>query len=115
MIYLLLSINIILLVAGQTLWKVGLTGIDTKFSMNNILRMFLNPYIFGGLIIYGLATVIWLYILSRTELSLVYPIQSLCYVVAAVVAILIFRENIPVTRWCGLGLIVLGAYFVSFK
>lgn len=115
MIYLLLSINIILLVAGQTLWKIGLTGISMKCSMYNILRMFLNPYIFGGLIIYGLATIIWLYILSKAELSLVYPLQSLCYVVAAIAAILIFKENIPLTRWSGLGFIVLGAYLVSIK
>ncbi len=115
MIYLLLSINIILLVSGQTLWKIGLTGIEIKFNMQNILRLFFNPYIFGGLIIYGAATVIWLYILSRAELSLVYPLQSLCYVATAVAAVLIFKENIPPARWGGLGLIVLGAYFVSIK
>ncbi|GAA0719353.1 membrane protein [Clostridium malenominatum] len=115
MIYILLSINIILLVAGQTLWKMGLTKIELKFTIQHIVKMFFDPYIFGGLIIYGAATVIWLYILSRSELSLVYPLQSLCYVVAAVVAVLIFKENIPLTRWVGIGLIVLGAYFVSIK
>jgi drug/metabolite transporter (DMT)-like permease len=115
MIYILLLINILLLVSGQTLWKMGLTGIELKFSLQDIVKLFFNPYIFVGLIIYGAATVIWLYILSRAELSLVYPLQSLCYVTAAVAAVLIFKENIPLTRWGGLGLIVLGAYFVSIK
>lgn len=115
MIYVLLTINIILLTIGQTLWKMGLKGVELKFSMQSIVEMFFNPYIFGGLIIYGVATVIWLYILSKAELSLVYPLQSLCYVAAAVAAVLIFKENIPLTRWGGIGLIVLGAYFVAIK
>lgn len=83
--------------------------------MQSIIKMFFNPYIFSGLIIYGAATVIWLYILSKAELSMVYPLQSLCYVAAAVTAVLVFKENIPLTRWGGIGLIVLGAYFIAMK
>lgn len=115
MIYLLLLVDIILLVAGQTLWKIGLSGMNLKFTVHGLIKMLINPYVFGGLVIYSLATPIWFYILSKAELSLVYPLQSLCYVAAAVVALLVFKESIPLTRWVGVGLIVLGAFFVSFK
>lgn len=115
MIYLMLLLNIIFLVVGQTLWKIGLSGMDLQFTVRGVIKMIINPYIFGGLAIYSLATIIWFYILSKAELSLVYPLQSLCYVAAALVALLIFKENIPLTRWFGIGLIVLGACFVSIK
>lgn len=115
MIYILLGINIILLVLGQTLWKIGLSGMELKLTFQGIIKMFLNPYVFGGLAVYGVATVIWMYILSKAEISLVYPLQSLCYVITAVVAVLIFKESVPATRWFGIGLIILGAYFVSIK
>lgn len=115
MIYLLLLLNIILLVTGQTLWKIGLTGAELEFTAKGIVKLFFNSYIFGGLAIYLLATIIWFYILSKSELSLVYPLQSLCYVAAALVAVLIFKENIPITRWVGIGLILLGAGLVSIK
>lgn len=115
MIYLLLLINIILLVAGQTLWKIGLSGMDLEFTVHGIIKMFINPYILGGLVIYSIATVIWFYILSRSELSLIYPLQSLCYVAAAIVAVLVFKESIPQTRWLGIALIILGACLVSLK
>ncbi|MBM7868763.1 putative membrane protein [Clostridium pascui] len=115
MMYLLLLLNIIFLVAGQTLWKIGLSGMDLEFTVHGVINMIINPYILGGLSIYSVATVIWFYILSKAELSVVYPIQSLCYVAAAVIALLIFKENIPPTRWFGIGLIVLGACFVSIK
>lgn len=115
MIYILLLINILFLVAGQTLWKIGLSGMELEFCVHGIIKMFVNPYISGGLAIYSVATVIWFYILSKTELSLVYPLQSLCYVAAAVVALLVFKESIPLTRWFGIGLIVFGAYFIALK
>lgn len=115
MIYILLLVNIVLLVVGQTLWKLGLSGMNLKFTVHGVIKMIINPYVFGGLIIYALATVVWFYILSKAELSLVYPLQSLCYVAAIVVALLFFKENIPPTRWFGVGLIVLGAFFVSLR
>lgn len=115
MTYALLLVNIILLVAGHTLWKMGLSGMDLTFTVHGIIKMLINPYILGGLFIYSAATIIWFYILSRAELSLVYHLQSLCYVVAFVVALLVFKESIPLTRWCGVGLIILGAFFVSLK
>ncbi|MPN52745.1 4-amino-4-deoxy-L-arabinose-phosphoundecaprenol flippase subunit ArnE [bioreactor metagenome] len=115
MIYFLLAVNIILLVLGQTLWKIGLSGTTLELSFNGALRLLLNPYILGGLLIYGAATAIWLYILSKAQLSVVYPLQSLCYVAAAVIALVVFKENIPLTRWIGIAVIIFGAYLVSIK
>lgn len=113
MTYLLLIVNIILLVAGQTLWKVGLRGVDVEPKISSIVSCFKNPYILSGLFIYAAATIVWLYLLSKNELSMIYPLQSLCYVVAAFVAIFVFREHLPLTRWLGLSFIIVGAYFVS--
>ncbi len=115
MTYILLLINIFLLVLGQTLWKTGLKNIEMKLDFVSMAKLFLNPYIAGGLVIYAVATVIWFYILSKSDLSLVYPLQSLSYVAAAIIAVLVFKESIPPTRWAGIGLIMLGAYFVSLK
>lgn len=114
-VYSLLFVNIVLLVLGQTLWKIGLTGIEVKLSFINILKLIFNPYIFLGLVIYAVATIIWFYILSKAELSLVYPLQSLCYVLAAMIGLFFFKEHIPFTRWIGLMLIMVGTYFVSLK
>ena len=109
----LLLINICFLVGGQTLWKLGLNNSNFTLSFIGILRFIFNPYIFSGLVIYVIATAIWLYILSVAEFSVAYPLQSLCYIVAAFIAILVFKENVPVTRWLGLVLISAGAFFVS--
>ncbi|MDP4146928.1 MAG: hypothetical protein Q8936_21055, partial [Bacillota bacterium] len=65
MIFILIMVNIILLVIGQTLWKIGVSGDRLSFNADSILKLISSPYIISGIILYSLATVIWLYILSK--------------------------------------------------
>lgn len=115
MLYLLVLINVVLLVFGQVLWKMELGRLQGSLTLEAIPRLLTSPFIWGGLFIYVLATVLWFYILSRGKLSVVYPLQSLAYVLGVLAALLIFREAVPLTRWLGVGLIVLGAFFVAWK
>lgn len=113
--YLLILLNIILLVSGQTLWKIGLQSQEISLNIPSIIKCFLNPYIISGLFLYVIATLVWFYLLSKMEFSLLYPLQSLCYVAAAFVAFFIFKEHLPATRIMGILIIILGAYLVSLK
>lgn len=109
MIYIFLAVNIIFLATGQMLWKIGISKIE-EF---NIINIALNPYIISGIVLYGLATLLWLYILGKAELSLVYPLQSITYVLGTLIAIFIFHENVSLLRWLGVVTIVAGAIFVA--
>jgi undecaprenyl phosphate-alpha-L-ara4N flippase subunit ArnE len=51
---------------------------------------------------------LWLVVLGRLELSIAYPMLSLGYVVVMLVARTLFQEVIPVRRWLGTFLIMLG-------
>lgn len=115
MLYLLVLINVVLLVFGQVLWKMELGRLKGPLTLEAIPCLLTSPFIWGGLFIYVLATVLWFYILSRGKLSVVYPLQSLAYVLGVLASLLIFREAVPLTRWVGVGLIVLGAFFVAWK
>ena len=109
MIYIFLAINIIFLATGQMLWKLGMSKMDGF----NILSIMLNPYIILGIALYGLATLLWLYILSKEELSLVYPLQSITYVLGTLLAIFVFGENVSLLRWIGVATIIVGATLVA--
>ena len=52
-------------------------------------------------------------ILSKIDLSVALPLASVGYILIPVAAILFLHEHLSPTRWIGLGLIVLGIYFVS--
>lgn len=115
MIYVLLFINIIMLVCGQVLWKLGIGKSDLSFSLKGFINLISNPYILGGGIIYVFATIIWVYILSQEEISRVYPLQSLCYVFGTLAGVLIFKECFTASKGIGLVFIIIGAFIIAGK
>ena len=103
-----------MLITGQTLWKIEL---DKYPAMNkeNFFRILFSPGIICGLFIYAFATLLWFYILSiaKDKFSMVYPFGSLAYVLGVVVAIVVFKENVPMIRWVGVGFVILGLIFIA--
>jgi uncharacterized membrane protein len=47
------------------------------------------------------------------ELSLVYPMVSVAYVLVALFSWYYFKENLSVIRWAGIALIILGVFLIS--
>jgi drug/metabolite transporter (DMT)-like permease len=106
--------NTMILVAGQFLWKIGLHDNANSFSsIGNVSRLFLSPYILGGLFIYGISTVIWFFILSRVQLSMAYPFQSFAYIFAIIGSYIFFGEAITFNKVLGCIFIVLGVYLIN--
>lgn len=59
------------------------------------------------------AMLVWMYVLKRYEFSLAYPLLSISYIIGLLAAFFIFHETIPVTRWVGVVIIMIGVYFVA--
>ncbi len=113
-VYVAVLINVLLLVCGQVLWKYELTNIG-GFSKDNILQILTSGYFLSGLVLYGIATIIWLWILSKAALSRVYPMQSMAYVLGILAGILIFHEKFNLINWFGTILIVGGIILLTMK
>lgn len=111
-VFALVLTNVVLLVLGQLLWKQGLAGVG-GLRADNWLRVALAPWTWAGLAAYGLATVLWFAALSRAPLSLVYPLQSLAYVLGVAAARVFLHEAVPPLRWLGVALIVVGVLLVA--
>ena len=116
MYFILILINTLVLVSGQFLWKFGMQRSTGGFeSLAGIIRLFLSPYVLSGLAMYGVATVLWLFILSRVPLSLAYPIQSLAYIIAVVGAYYVFHEPLSAAKIAGCVLILAGVTLIGLK
>lgn len=55
----------------------------------------------------------WLYMLKRYPFSMVYPMLSLAYVMGMLAAVVFFHEQIPLTRWIGIALIMAGCVLIA--
>jgi len=115
--YFLLIFNVFLTVLGQIMLKQGVTNIGRIEGFRELLSKFwqliLNPYIVGGVSVYGFTTFVWLVILSRVKLSIAYPMLSLGYVIAIPFSWLVFKESIPRVRIIGAIIICFGVYLVA--
>ena len=114
--FLLILANTLILVSGQFLWKFGLMERETSFkSIQDIISLFFSPYILSGLSLYGVATVLWLFILTKVPLSVAYPVQSLAYIFALFGAYFIFNEPLTAAKIVGVLFIMLGVSFIGFS
>jgi uncharacterized membrane protein len=97
---------------GQIFFKKGvfITGeISLKGSLiGELLKLVLNPFVFSGLILYIISTIVWLIALSKTTLSFVFPFTALIFVLVMLSARIVFLEPIPTIRYFGIVFICLG-------
>jgi multidrug transporter EmrE-like cation transporter len=104
---------------GQIMWKQGMTSMDRITSVDDLLKVktifniVTNKYIIIGVMFYGSAFVLWLAAMSTLELSFMYPLLSLAYVVTALIAYLFLGEHISLLRWAGTISIVIGCIMIS--
>jgi drug/metabolite transporter (DMT)-like permease len=110
--------GVLLNATAQLLLKAGtnVLGVIT-LTRDNWLdqagRMAVEPHFLAGAACYGVSLVVWIIGLSRVPVSLAYPMLSLGYVINAVAAHYLLGESVTLSRWLGIGFIVLGVWLVA--
>lgn len=105
--------------AGQILWKHGMSnmeeisGVEDFAQVKTISNIFTNKYILLGIIFYGMALVLWLGAMSTLDVSFMYPMLSLGYVVTAILAFAFLGEHVGPMRWLGIALVVVGCFLIT--
>ena len=93
------TVGVIEMSAG-TLWKTAWT-------------LAFEWHIFVGLVCYVLSVGVWMLVLSRTEVSVAYPMISLGYIATAIAAWYLFGEPMTPARIAGIFVIIAGVYLVA--
>lgn len=113
----LLAISIIqsiLLCGGQVLLKLALERMGAVTPITDFLwRNLTNWWFLACGICYGMATLLWMYIVKHFPFSMAYPMISMSYVFGMFAAMFVFHEQIPPTRWIGVMLIMAGCVFIA--
>ncbi len=58
-------------------------------------------------------SVLWMYIVKHYPLSVAYPMISLSYVFGMLAALCFFHEEVSLTKWIGVGFIMLGCCLIA--
>lgn len=104
----------VLLVAAQTFLKISVQ-LFGKFSWTwNYFKTVITTWQFAASGVCALiAMLTWMYVLKIYDFSLAYPLLGISYIIGLFSAYFFLHEAIPLTRWIGVTIIIIGVYFVA--
>lgn len=102
------------LLLRTSLLRSGGFALDSGAMTRQVAALLREPLFLVGLLCYIGATVVWLHVVSRENLSVSYPLLiSLTFFLVTSGAVYFFHEPLSVQKIIGLGLILAGVVVVS--
>ena len=107
-------IQAVLLATGQVLVKVALRHVPRlEWSWQFVWSQVTNWWWPACGVAFCGATVLWAYILRHYPFSLAYPMSSMAYVFGMIAAMVVFHEEVSLTSWLGILLIMAGCWLIA--
>jgi drug/metabolite transporter (DMT)-like permease len=106
---------------GQVLLKMGISQLDSINSFNDffqaqtLFKILTNLYIITAFICYAIIVMLWLGAMSNLNVSFLFPLSSLAYLVTALAAWLLLKETVSAMHWLGICLIIGGCVFIALS
>jgi len=83
-----------------------------KFSIS-VKGMLLNKEFIKGGILYALATILYLAVLRKVDLSFAYPLVAMQYIWISLLSVKYLNEKMNSLKWVGIALIICGATLIG--
>ena len=118
---LILIVGLVFESTGVILLKKGMMHIGdlNGYTAAEILRVCkagaTNPQILLGVFFEALFFLCLLILMSKSDISFLWPLTGLSFVFATFAAMIFLGENVSVMRWVGVILVVIGAAFISYS
>ena len=112
--YLLLASVTLMLAVGQLLFKhVGLS-MQGQALVDGFFSAARSPVLYVALALYGIATLLWIWVLSRVSLSQAYPWVAVGVGIVPLLAWLVFDERVGPAYWAGIGFVMIGVFLTQY-
>ena len=118
---LILLIGLVFESTGVVLLKKGMTQVDgvNTISLGEIVRVIqagiTKPQILLGVLFEALFFICLLILMSRSDISFLWPLTGLSFVFATFAALFFLHEHVSPIRWAGVALIMMGAALISYS
>jgi len=102
-------------VIAQLNLKKGMTNIDINtISFSKLVEIISSLHVWTGLFFYGISFVLYLYILTKFEVSYIYPIiMSIGLVLLLIFSVLLFGEAFTLKKVLGILIIAAGIIIIT--
>lgn len=96
---------VVMISSGQVLFK---SAALQTVTATGLIDRWLNMHLLIAFAIYGIATVLWIWVLRYTSLSVAYPMFALAFLFVPLMAYFFLQEPLSVKTFIGGGLIIIG-------
>ncbi len=116
--FLLLAVATVTTASAQLCFKRGMLKIgELDFSPSNIVSLIVRAihsgWLIGGVLLMIVSFLLWLFILSRLQINIAYPITiGLQTVLIAVASWFLFKEYLAFYQVLGIAIVILGIFLI---
>lgn len=109
----LVALQTLFLSGGNVLLKKGVAQLPPfQWSKTYFMALIQDYWFLACGISFGIASLLWLFILRHFPFSQAYPLTALAYVFGLLASIFFLGESVPAVRIVGVALIVIGCVLV---
>ena len=115
-----LAVAVVLTVLAQLFLKRGVESLgEVDASLQGMvqigIQIFKDLYLFGGLFLLGVSFLLWIWLVSKIQLNILYPVTvSMQLVLLALGSWLWFHETLTLTQFVGMAVIIFGIFLLSW-
>jgi drug/metabolite transporter (DMT)-like permease len=95
------------LAVGQILFKISATSWKTGGSLFAVKPA---SILFAAMCLYGITSVVWVWVLQKVELGRIYPVMALAFVLVPLGSHFVFGERFHAQYFIGVGMIMAGIF-----
>ena len=102
---------------AQLLLKMGMEKVENNGGLMadglmSVIHAVFSPLVFAGIFIYGLSVLVWLWVLSKVDLSIAYPFVGVSFIFTLLFGVFLLDEGINIYKIVGTLLIAAGCFFI---
>lgn len=105
--------SVLLNACAQLFLKMGASKLTQSGHTLALVKQAINIPMLLGFGCYGASILLWIYALSKVDVSYAYPFQALGYIFVVVTSFFLLHESLTPSKLIGVGLITLGVFFIA--
>lgn len=102
----------VLISGGQVMFKV-VSGKLGAPGLASLTKLFLDPMMILALTVYGIGTIVWIYLLRSVPLSIAYPFMGLPFCLVPILAGMILGEPLTIRTGMATAMIIAGLFVAN--
>jgi len=111
-------ITVFMSACAQLLLKMGMNKSEVNGGLfddgvMSLIQTLFSPLVFSGIMVYGVSVLVWLWVLSKVDLSIAYPFVGISFIFTLLFGVFLLDESLNVFKVIGTIMIAVGCFFVA--